>query len=169
MQTLNYYLKPTIDRASTLLRNLIKEPIMVDFYKGPSKHLTWKELACKDGTPYPTQWMRTRALDLALVFEQIRTACGDKPIIVNSAYRTPEYNAKLEGSSLNSQHIQGRALDLRPPKGMSVLKFGQIIRKIADDMYYDPTLPDLIGGIGYYKTFIHVDTRPGKRLAVWWG
>ncbi len=136
--------------------------------KGPSDHLTWKELACKDGTTYPMKWRVTRAIDLAIVFEYIRAMYG-KPITVNSAYRTPSYNSKLEGAALKSQHTEGRALDLRPPKGISIERFGRDIRRLADDMWADPTAPDLIGGIGYYRTFIHVDIRPGKRLAVWKG
>lgn len=129
--------------------------------RGPSKHLTWRELACKDGTGFPVLWV-TRAYKLAAVFEAIRRACGDNPIVINSAYRTPTYNRKI-GGARNSQHVEGRALDLRPPTGYSVDTFYRLIRSLAQT-----SVPE-IRGIGKYKTFVHVDIRPGTHLALWKG
>lgn len=133
----------------------------------PSPHLSWAELACKDGTPYPLEWRATRARDLGIVFERIRAIYG-RPIAVLSAYRTPAHNRKVGGAP-HSQHVQGRALDLRPPKGVSVAAFQRAVRKLADDMVREGH--DLIGGIGYYPTFVHVDIRGGvgSPLIVWWG
>jgi len=127
---------------------------------GPSEHLSWAELACKDGTPYPKEWREDRAVQLAKTFEFIRAACDDKPIVILSAFRTPTYNAKVGGVS-NSQHIQGRALDLKPPAHLSINRFYAIIRKIAKGAK--------IRGIGKYLTFVHVDNRPGEHLALWYG
>jgi uncharacterized protein YcbK (DUF882 family) len=127
---------------------------------GPTLHLSWKELACHNGTEYPEQWRDNRAIQLGEVFELIRSACGNKPLTVLSAYRTPTYNA-LIGGAKNSQHIQGRAIDLRPPSHMSVDEFYSIIRGLAKT--------SAIRGIGKYKTFVHVDIRPGDHLALWYG
>ncbi len=127
---------------------------------GPSKHLTWKELACKDGTPYPEIWKTTRAVKLAAAFEMIRETFGDKPITVLSAYRTPEWNRKI-GGARNSQHMEGRALDLRPPNGTKVYDFYRVIKAIAPDCG--------IKGIGLYKTFVHIDIRPTTNTAYWKG
>lgn len=81
----------------------------------PSEHLSWKEMACRDGTPYPAEWEK-RALILGRAFEAIRAECGGKPIKVLSAYRPKTYNFRVGGMRA-SQHIEGRALDLRPPAG----------------------------------------------------
>lgn len=128
----------------------------------PSAHLTWAELACKDGTPYPEAWRATRGLTLAGVFETIREVCGNRPIRVLSAYRSPAHNRAI-GGARHSQHVEGRALDLKPPSGMTVAAFHARIRAMAET--------DLrIGGVGRYRTFVHVDIRPrGARLAVWSG
>jgi uncharacterized protein YcbK (DUF882 family) len=128
---------------------------------GPSKHLSWAELACKDGTPYPQAWRATRAVELAALFEAIRAECDDRPIAVTSAYRTPAYNRRIGGARL-SQHVEGRALDLKPPKGMGIAEFYRRIRALADRL-------DTLKGLGRYRTFVHVDTRPASRLAVWSG
>lgn len=127
---------------------------------GPTPHLTWAELACKDGTAYPNEFIKDgRVFALARMFEQIRNLY-DKPIRVLSAYRTPAYNVKI-GGARNSQHCLGRALDLSPPKGVSIEKFYQNIQNHAVEFG--------IHGIGKYKTFVHVDIRPIKHIAYWSG
>lgn len=132
---------------------------------GPSDHLTWEELACHDGaeTPYPEKWRDTRLVVLARVFEVIREASGSRPIAILSAYRTPAHNEAIGGAK-GSQHVQGRALDLK--HGMlSAQKLGALIRGLADS-----TLPE-IGGVGQYATFVHVDVRPRNNghLTTWTG
>lgn len=69
----------------------------------------------------------------------------------NSAYRTPVYNAKLEGSSTKSQHMEGRAVDIPRLPGFTVEQMAQI----AEDVGFD--------GIGLYDWGIHVDVR-GKKV-----
>lgn len=128
--------------------------------EGPSKHLFWSELQCKDGTPYPEKWRDTRAIDLALVFEDIRSFFGGKSITVLSAYRTPAHNRSIGGARF-SQHLEGRALDLRPPAGVSLKKFYDGIRANATRWG--------IKGLGKYLTFVHVDIRPSDRLVTWSG
>jgi uncharacterized protein YcbK (DUF882 family) len=128
-----------------------------------SQHLLWSELACKDGTAYPVEYA-SRAVALAAVFEQIRFACGNQPITILSAYRSPAHNRKV-GGARNSQHVQGRALDLRPPKGFTVATFYTLLRDMAARPF------SAIKGLGKYERhgFVHVDIRPQDRLAVWDG
>lgn len=130
---------------------------------GPSRHLTWDELACKDGTPYPKAFILDgRAARLAAVFEIIRQACGNRPIPILSAYRSPAYNRAI-GGARHSQHVEGRALDLRPPAGWTVDRFYAVIVGLAQG-----DVPD-VRGIGKYRTFVHVDIRPTTLLARWNG
>ncbi len=91
-----------------------------------------KELACKDPahTPYVTGLMREqglsrkqardRARGLATRLERVRKLGGDRPVVVNSAFRTRAYNASLSGSATNSAHTRGFAVDTPPPRGISL-------------------------------------------------
>lgn len=134
---------------------------------GPSEHLSWGELACHDGTPYPVEWKADRAVVLADVFEHIRSHCGNVPIPIRSAYRTKPYNDALRAqgfqSAVDSQHVQGRALDLGLPGHMTAGVLYQIVYTLAR---YPGSA---IGGVGRYTTFVHVDVRPRVEghLAVW--
>ena len=119
---------------------------------GPSQHLSWRELSCKDGTAYPVEWRVSRAVPLAIEFERIRAAVG-RPIVVGSAYRTPTHNRNV-GGARNSQHVQGRALDLYPPRGWTVTRLFEVVRAVAADP------ASRIFGIGEYPSFVHLDIRP---------
>lgn len=128
---------------------------------GPSQHLSWAEMACKDGTPYPQKFIDDgRVFKLAGIFEKIRFLLGERPIVVLSAYRSLSHNRKIGGAP-NSQHLEGRALDLRPPKKMSLAKFHDFLHENARRFG--------ITGIGKYKTFVHIDIRPSDRLVAWSG
>jgi hypothetical protein len=134
---------------------------------GPSLHLSWAELACHDAekTPYPEAW-RDRAAALASEFEALRETCCEEaggPIVLRvcSAYRTPEHNAVV-GGARRSQHVEGRALDLAPPKTLEFATFVEIARAQAKRR-------GIIHGLGVYtkKRFIHVDLRPAVGLVEW--
>lgn len=71
-----------------------------------------------------------------------------KPIIINSGYRTKEYNKKIGGSP-KSQHMLGKAADIKV-NGMAP----EALAKKAEIAGFN--------GIGIYKTFIHVDVRAKK-------
>lgn len=129
-------------------------------FNGPTEHLSWNELKCKDGTPYPHEWRNNRAIELGELFEFVRLLCGRQPINILSAYRTPTHNLKVGGAK-NSQHLYGRALDLRPPEGMHIDTFYQIIKSMR--------LSSSLKGLGKYSTFIHIDTRPTIYRAYWFG
>lgn len=125
-----------------------------------STHLSLKELACKDGTPYPKEFRKDgRAARLADLFEDIRALAGNKPIIIHSAYRTVTWNRKIGGAP-KSQHLEGRALDLKHTT-LSNDEFYEIIKANVAGLG--------IGGLGRYKNFVHVDIRPGDRVVYWKG
>lgn len=128
---------------------------------GPSPHLSWSELACNDGTPYPHEWWVTRALPLSAEFEEIRRRCGDRPILVSSAYRTQAYNSRVGGAS-RSQHPEGRALDLTPGPGLGLIRLYEQAYAVAVER-------KVIRGIALYPSFVHIDIRPSVRLVQWGG
>lgn len=134
--------------------------------RGPSAHLFWSELACHDGTEYPQEWRLDRAVTLACTFEDIRNMLGDQPLVILSGYRTPAYNATIEGAAAKSQHCEGRAVDIWHPSMEPDAVFSRIRRARLTGL-----LP-LLGGIGIYRTFVHIDVRlqnPRGHLAVWSG
>lgn len=78
----------------------------------------------------------------------------DTPIKINSAYRCTEHNIEIGGSK-NSQHMLGKATDIRPLGPTSL----DHVREKAIELGFD--------GIGAYKTFLHLDSR--GNIARWDG
>lgn len=134
----------------------------------PSKHLSWEELACHDAhhTPYPIDYREVPLKRLCAAFEGLREAVSqdvgrDVPLGVLSAYRTPEYNARIGGES-ESWHVKGRALDLSCGNALTVLQFALLAVQFAK-------ADGIIRGVGFYPDngFVHIDVRPTKALALW--
>jgi uncharacterized protein YcbK (DUF882 family) len=110
-----------------------------------------RELRCKDGTD-------TVMVDEALtvVLQCIREHFG-KPVVITSGYRTAAHNAVVGGAK-SSQHLLGRAADIRVP--------GVSVEDVA--AYAESLMPDW-GGVGRYPVkagratgWVHVDTRANK-------
>ncbi|WP_229428836.1 DUF882 domain-containing protein [Microvirga pudoricolor] len=86
-----------------------------------------------------------------ILWEAYRESGSSQPIHVVSAYRSPETNGALRrrssGVSEHSQHMLGKAMDVRFPDVDTAR-----LRGIAMKMQY--------GGVGYYASsqFVHVDT-----------
>ena len=111
-----------------------------------SANFNVREFRCRDGSdPIFVD------SDLVKLLQQIRDHFG-KPVIINSAYRTPPHN-KANGGSTYSQHLYGKAADIRI-SGVSV-------DALAD---YAESLLGNSGGVGRYYTkgFVHVDVRAVK-------
>lgn len=108
------------------------------------KHFKPKEFACKHCGEIRVD------IQLLEKLEQLRTAIGNRPIIINSGYRCPTHN-KAVGGAKNSQHMYGKAADIRA-KDMSP----RTLEKFADTVFYN-------GGVGMGgQNIVHVDTRGHK-------
>lgn len=126
--------------------------------QGPSPHLFWKELECRDGTPYPSEFIEDgRVYRLAHVYETIRKILGNLPITIHSGYRTETWN-KHVGGAINSQHLHGLALDIEHVKVSPASMYRQLLRH---------SVPLGLGGLGLYRTFIHIDIRDTPQLVAW--
>ena len=82
-----------------------------------TEHFTLEELTTTDhrefdNTPNETELENLKRL--AGLLEQVKTALGGKPIMVNSAFRSKQVNDAV-GSKDTSQHRIGCAADIRVP------------------------------------------------------
>ncbi len=110
-----------------------------------------KEFACKDGSPVPDELL-SNVSKLAKNLQVLRDHLG-KPIVINSGYRTPAYNARIGGAPA-SQHKLAKASDIRVSGMTSVQVQKEILKLIAAGKMHN-------GGVGLYNTFVHYDVRPG--------
>lgn len=105
-----------------------------------SNHFQRREFACKCGCGFDTVDLETLVL-----LEDIRTHF-DVPVTINSGCRCEAYNRQVGGAA-SSQHLLGRAADIRV----------QGIDPGVVATYVETQHPD--ASVGRYNTFTHVDTR----------
>ena len=117
-----------------------------------TKNFSLEEFKCKDGSDIPNNVL-PNIIELANNLQVLRDAIG-KPITINSGYRSPKYNAKIGGVK-NSQHVKGKASDLRVA-GVTPKELALIIEGLIEQGKMKQ------GGIGVYPTFTHYDIRGVK-------
>lgn len=115
-----------------------------DGEKNLSANFKVKEFACKDGSDEILI-----DLDLVDILQRIRDHFG-VAVTINSAYRTPAYNASVDGKP-KSYHLRGMAADIAV-SGVSPIE----VAKYAESMG--------VRGIGKYNSFVHVDKCSLRRL-----
>jgi uncharacterized protein YcbK (DUF882 family) len=141
---------------------------------GPSLHLAWSELRCRDaiGTPYPLDLRETAGVALGRAFEALRAECTlvngmDTPLVVLEGYRTDAYQAMLRQNprykaALHSQHCTGRAVDVALPRGLTFDEFADCAKRAAcrngSPIRYIELRPSM--------SYVHVDCRETKKLVV---
>jgi len=109
-----------------------------------TEHFTLEELTHTDHRQFdntPNDAELENLKRLAAFLEEVKTALGGKPVMVNSAFRSKQVNDAV-GSKDTSQHRIGCAVDIRVP-GLtpdqvvktiieSGLPYDQVIREFSD-------------------------------------
>ena len=108
----------------------------------------------------PSAELVGNAVRLIEVLRYVRSAGGVSPVLINSWYRSPDYN-KASGGVPNSMHLTLGAAD--------IVKVGWTPRQVADLLESSPYKEQL--GVGRYRTFTHVDVRGmiGRPAPARWG
>jgi len=116
--------------------------------------------------PYPARWIRTRLTPLCEILEILRAELGGRSITVASGWRSEAYNRAIppNGGARFSQHVQGRAADI-VVRGVSAKRVHATLLRLHREGKI------LLGGLGAYHGFTHLDVRPSRktRLARWGG
>jgi len=119
-----------------------------------SEHFSLAELTVtKTGlsnTPGPAELANLKRL--AGVLEQVRALLGNRPITINSGYRSPEVNRKVGGST-TSDHRHGLAADIICPAYGSPHEIAKAIA--ASGIGFDQVIQE--------GTWVHIGVGPRMR------
>ena len=109
-----------------------------------TEHFKDTEMQCKDGTAEMLYCPK-----LLEVLEKIRNHF-ESPVIINSGYRTPNWNEHVSGAK-NSYHCKGMAAD--------IVVRNHNTKEVAE--YASKVLGE-VGGVIRYTNFTHIDVRENK-------
>ncbi len=146
------------------------------WFRGPSPHFTWKELAVTDTglsnwpiSAHARLWLTRLAWG---VLEPLRREYG--PIIITSGYRTLEVNDAIPGSSSTSQHMSlgnHAAADLYAGSGLSGYILAEWLYENQDSLPLDQVIiyattghVHVSTGGDYRKSFLEYD---GEEYESW--
>lgn len=107
------------------------------------------EFESKDGAEFPDE-VKRQIQRLADNLQVLRDSI-DKPIEINSGYRSPEHNKSIKGAK-NSFHVKGMAADI-VIEGMTPKEVFDKIQELIEDGKM------VQGGLKDYKSFTHYDIR----------
>lgn len=106
-----------------------------------SEHFHRDEFRCRCGCGF-----NTVDAELIRILERVRNFF-EQPVLVTSGCRCEEHNRK-EGGSENSQHLLGRAADIK-------------VLNVPPEVVQEYCLQLGVPGLGQYRSFTHVDSRDG--------
>lgn len=109
-----------------------------------------------NGLPGVDLWENIR--EPAWVLDALRECLGASITIV-SCFRSPEYNAKCKGASKQSFHLRNNAIDFKV-KGVAPEEAAARLKKFRAAKMF-------VGGVGVYKTFVHLDAGLRGKNANW--
>jgi hypothetical protein len=99
----------------------------------------------------PPQALWGNIIATVKVLIELKQRLGGAAITLNSAYRSPAYNASV-GGARDSQHMKFTAVDLVAHDGGRPSDWARTLHQMRDGGFFK-------GGIGLYNSFVHVDTR----------
>lgn len=135
------------------------------YFKGKELTPYWSRNrgGVKNSVPAQNLWHR---IPLTLyVLDELRHRLG-YGVTITSSYRSPAYNAAVGGEP-NSFHMRFMAIDLQGAQG-SPEEWHEMAKSLRGEKFNTGENGQKFvfrGGIGLYKTFIHIDTR--KEEANW--
>lgn len=104
--------------------------------------------ACYGLNRLPPDSFLQNIVPAAKALDKARIELGS-PVIVTCAYRAPKYNACVGGES-KSFHMRFFAIDATPRDPSKLAKFKAILKRQRAEGVWT-------GGLGLYRTFVHVD------------
>lgn len=130
---------------------------------GSTAHFNWSEFHSKDGSGFSggkvgSAQVRENVRRLMYKLEAVRRKAGNRPIRINSGFRSTAHNASVGGAS-NSMHLYGVAADI-VVSGHSTLQ----TYRIAETCGFS-------GLEAYTNSWQHVDSRvqyPSYGSGSWW-
>lgn len=123
-----------------------------------TRNFSLEEFSCHDKkrTPVPNIYL-PNVIKLANELQKLRDII-QCPIHINSGYRTPLYNASLEGSATHSYHMSALAADCTTIN-YTPDQFADLVETLIKQGKVN------FKGLGRYNGFTHLDCRP--RMARW--
>lgn len=118
-----------------------------------SEHFQVWEFRSADGHK-PDRETIENLKQLVANLEVLRTYV-ERPVNVNSGYRSKAHNATIKGAALNSYHVKGMAVDIWVP-GIKPERLAKIIENLIKVGMMDE------GGLSIYSNHVHYDIR-GKK------
>lgn len=92
----------------------------------------------------------------------------EKPIIINSGYRSPEVN-RLAGGAAGSNHLTGCAVDIRCKDKVQMLRYAVILIDIAEEHQHNPDFDEVILEARGTSLWLHFAARTSnnRRKITW--
>jgi uncharacterized protein YcbK (DUF882 family) len=115
-----------------------------------SPHFDWSEAQCHCGCLMPPDIARN-VQAMVYIAESVR-AVLDLPMIIDSWYRCPTYNAAIGGAP-NSMHVYGLAIDFKAPP---------LTPHQVSDVCVEVQNRGLVGGVEYADAHTHIDAREAR-------
>ena len=118
-----------------------------------TENFNLSEFQCKCGCKMPED-VYSNIIKLANNLQALRNHL-EQPIKLTNAYRCQKHNDSIKGSAKNSQHVQGKAADIKVQSMMPIE-----VKNVIEFLISEGNM--LQGGIGLYNSFLHVDIRKNK-------